>query len=287
MKTNPDNIQILTELGLNNLEAEVYLYLLVNKPHTAYGIGKILGKPTANVYKAIEALSRKGAVMVEGGKNRLCRAVPATEFLRHIKNQFNIKTKKASVSLSRFKKDIFDEGVYQLHSSPLVITRARTMLGKCKNIAIIDVFPEPLKQIRPALEKAIKRGIEIYLQVYEPVDIPGAIISCATEGNEVLKHWDSQQLNVIIDGKEHLLSLMNQDLSRVYQAIWSQSLYLSCALHGSFMQHHTVIRLLAERHKPDALSKIQRILDETRFFHNSDIPGQKALLERYLIRDRK
>lgn len=54
-------IELLRQLGLNQLEAEVYAFLLPNEPMTAYAIGTALGKPTANVYKAIEHLARLGA----------------------------------------------------------------------------------------------------------------------------------------------------------------------------------------------------------------------------------
>ena len=47
----------LTSLGLNRLEANVYIDLLKHKASTGYAIGKRLGKATANVYKAIDALA--------------------------------------------------------------------------------------------------------------------------------------------------------------------------------------------------------------------------------------
>jgi sugar-specific transcriptional regulator TrmB len=52
-------IELLRQIGLNQLEAEVYAFLLPSEPMTAYAIGTALGKPTANVYKAIERLARQ------------------------------------------------------------------------------------------------------------------------------------------------------------------------------------------------------------------------------------
>ena len=65
MKSKDKIFESLKQLGLNNLEAEVYIHLLTNYPMTAYKVGKGINKPTANVYKAIESLSKKGAVIID------------------------------------------------------------------------------------------------------------------------------------------------------------------------------------------------------------------------------
>lgn len=85
METDQEKcIALLRDLGLNQLEAEIYTFLLPNEPMTAYRVGKAIGRPTANVYKSIENLARFGAVLVEEGTNRVCRAVPVEEFIRQI-----------------------------------------------------------------------------------------------------------------------------------------------------------------------------------------------------------
>ena len=277
-----ENVHILQALGLNNLEAQVYYHLLTNAPRTAYHIAKELGKPTANVYKAAEALCRKGAVLVEEGDNRLCRAVPVKELIEHLKNDFTSRIAKAEKSLSNLKVDVRDEAVYLLQSSSLVLERCRTMLDRCKKIAVVDAFPGPLECITPAIKRAIRRKVNVYLQVYRPMTIPGAVIAVTPGGEEALKYWSSQQLNIVIDGEEHLLALMDQNLTKVYHATWSQSLYLSCILHTGLMQEHIVHRMRSASNKPNALKHIRQVLSEVRFFLNTDVPGQKALFSKYL-----
>jgi sugar-specific transcriptional regulator TrmB len=277
-----ETVHILQDLGLNNLEAQVYHYLLANAPQTAYHVAKELGKPTANVYKAVEALCRKGAVLVEEGDNRLCRAVPAKELIGHLKDDFALKIARAEKSLANVNVDVRDEAVYQLESSSLVLERCRTMLDRCRKIAVVDAFPGPLEFIGPAIKRAIRRKVNVYLQVYRPLTIPGAVIAITPGGEEALKYWSSQQLNIVIDGEEHLLALMNQNLTMVYQATWSQSLYLSCILHAGLMQEHIVHRMRSASNKSNALKHIRRILSEVRFFLNTDVPGQKALFSKYV-----
>ena len=98
------HIEYLIDLGLNQLEAEVYLALLPEEPMTAYRIGKIIGKPTANVYKAIDVLARKGAVVIEEGKNRKCKAVEVQLFVAQLKRDFDQKSTRNSQRISKYSK---------------------------------------------------------------------------------------------------------------------------------------------------------------------------------------
>ncbi len=72
---NSSNTKTLTELGFTVLESMIYLALIDNPPMTGYGISKIIGKPVANTYKAIESLSSKGAVLCENSGKGLVSAV--------------------------------------------------------------------------------------------------------------------------------------------------------------------------------------------------------------------
>ena len=53
----------LESLGLTQIEALAYAYLVANPSSTGYRVARGIGKPTANVYRALESLGRKGAVL--------------------------------------------------------------------------------------------------------------------------------------------------------------------------------------------------------------------------------
>ena len=81
-------IEMLRELGFNRIEAQIYIFLLPHSPMTAYKIAQKIGKPAANVYKAVECLAHKGALVIEDGPNRTCRAMPTDIFLRRAEQDF-------------------------------------------------------------------------------------------------------------------------------------------------------------------------------------------------------
>ena len=283
----PVDTQTLRFLGLNKLEAEVYCFLLTSPSQTAYRIAKELGRPSANVYKVVESLCRKGAVIVSSGASCKCRAVPVREFLSHLETDFRGRLVRAGKELSSLKADIHDETVYHMESPHLVLERSQEMLARCRTIALVDAFPESLDRIAPAVAKAAARKVAVYVQAYRPVAIKGVNLVVTPGGEDVLRHWSCQQLNIVVDAAEHLLAIMNQDLSSVHQAIWSQSLYLSSVLHAGLMREHTIHRLREAASRPDALKVMRKILSETHFFHEESVPGHAALMERYLPKYRQ
>ncbi|MBU8893710.1 MAG: hypothetical protein KOO66_13100 [Bacteroidales bacterium] len=270
-------INKLNEIGFNNLEAEVYLYLLSNRPATAYKIGKQINKPTANVYKAIDALSIKGAVIVEDNKNKICKAVDAEEFLNLFERNIIEKTKSTKQLLKKLSIDTEDQNSYSIDSVLLVFERFRTMMDKCTKIAVIDAFPKALENVIGSIENAIDRGVDIYIEAYSPVSIKGANIVVPEIGKKALEYWKSQQLNLVIDGNEHLIALMDNPLNKVIQATWSNNTYMSCILHAGRMHEFSIMKILQAREKPEFENEVKKILDKQKYFFNSTIPGFEKL----------
>src|SRR5437870_4511293 len=72
------------------------------------------------------------------------------------------------------------------------------------------------------------------LWIHAPILLPGADVTMAKDGERVRARWPGEWLNIVVDGEEHLLALLSEDCSRVHQAVWSSSPYLS-VLHPSGM----------------------------------------------------
>ena len=278
----PDSlIRDLVDVGLSTLEAEVYTVLLTQPLSTGYRIGQLLNKPTANVYKALEALAGKGAVLIEDGDARAYRAVPPGEFLDQQQATFQQRKERITARLADVVTVPPDERVYQLQSAALILDRARRMLAQGRTIAVVDAFPNALAALRPQLEQTIARGVAVFVQVYQPTVLDGAQVAHTYQAERTLAHWASQQLNVVVDGQEVLLALLNADLTEVHQAIWSQSLYLSSMVHAGMMREQVVHRLMEVQGSNRALEQMRTILAEQQFFYTSNVPGQRALLARF------
>ena len=158
------------------------------------------------------------------------------------------------------------------------------MLTRAEKIAVVDAFPVALDAVLPAILAAIDRGVHIYVQLYQTCAIPGAEVVHAYQSEQVLAHWRCQQLNVIVDGQEVLLALLHADLSDVYQAVWTRSLYLSCAMHVGLMREHVFHTIAAFKDRPDFPAELRQLLDQQPFFHDATVPGQQRLFERFGVK---
>lgn len=273
-----NSLALLRELGLNQLEAEIYFFLLPQTAMTAYKVAKYLGKPVANVYKAVEVLARKGAVLVEDGESRACRAVPAAEFLRRAEQDFAAVARQAAQSLAHLESPPLEERVYRLETVEQVYARCREMCARAVQVLVIDAFPLTLRKIRPWLEEAAARGVTVHVEAYEPIEIRGAQVILPHVGDRPVADWRAQQLNVVADGRENLMALLDLDGATLLQGHWSNSLYLSCMHHSGRLCEQTILRALAA----DAAGQDgMAVIRSHPFFLESRVPGQKELVERY------
>ena len=276
-------VQHLLDFGLTQLEAEVYLDLLQNEPSTGYAVGKRIGRQTANVYKAVDSLATRGAVLIEDGeRNRLCRAVPASEFLTLLERQFQTQKAETLRQLDALTTaNDHDDRIYLLNSVPLVLERARMMLGRCRSICVIDAFPEVLAVISAEIVAAAQRGVTVFVQAYKPIELSGAQVTLTHLHEANLDIWATQQLNLIVDAEECLLALMNNGLTQVHQAHWSHSTYLAFLMHVGLLREHNIHQLLALPQTNDSYEKMQSIIALDERFHPEFVPGLARLFQRF------
>ncbi len=226
MKDN-SHIQSLVAMGLNVLEAEVYSHLLKQSPLTGYGIAKALGKACANVYKAIDNLTEKGAVIVDDGGARQCRAVPAKEFLVRVEREFVQHRKEAEEALERLPGPGDDAGIYHLRSAAQVIECCRRMFAEAKQVVRADLFPDALTELRDDIAAAAERGVQVVIKTYRPAKIDGVEILVEPDSNTVHERWPGQWIDISSDGSQYIMAFLSADSRSVIQGVSSTSPILS------------------------------------------------------------
>lgn len=276
-----DPVRTLTAIGFTALEAEVYAYLTAASAATGYRIAQSIGKPAANVYKAIDTLMQKGAVLVEEGESRLCRAVPPDELFDRLAEAHRERLAEARSTLARLERVEEDERVYQMRNRAQVMARAVEMLRQAESIALLDLFPQPLEELRGEMEAAAARGVEVAAKIYAPATLERVRLSEDPEGARVRKRWPGQWMNLVIDGKEHLIALLSHDGDRVLRAVWSQSVYISWVYHSALSGEIELARLRARLDDSVSLDDFRRDASAIRSSARTDLPGYRILLERF------
>ena len=280
-----DAVEPIALLGFTELEATIYAWLVQHSPATGYKVARAVGKPIANTYKAIEALQRKGAVLVDETGNRMVRAVPPEDLLEQVERDFQQRHREARSALSRIDipKPSPDAGVYALTSSEQVYDRCRKMLAKAKAVALIDVYPGPLAILKPAIQACAKRGVNVAAQVYETATIAGVETVVHGQVDTVLEKWDGHWINCVIDGAELLIAFLAQDGETVNQAIWSRSPFL-CTVFGSALGAELLasrLQRLVLEHRSD--EEVREAIRKFSRYRAHELPGYRKLTHRRTV----
>jgi hypothetical protein len=226
----------LSELGFSGAEAAVYVALLSEPKATGYRIARLAGKPVPNTYKALDALHKKGAIIVdETGRGRTYTALPVSEFFEGMKRRLDTMRVHLEEELKGLAMGSVEGGIYQLTTPDQVYGRAKTLLREAKSVALVDIFPTPLEHLRGDLEAAAKRGVHVWVLTYLPGEIKGCDVIAPTRPAIHLEIWKADWMNIIVDSREALYSLLKRDGTGVYRAVWIKDPYLAMqAFNGAF-----------------------------------------------------
>jgi sugar-specific transcriptional regulator TrmB len=267
----------LSLLGFNALEQQAYSALSRAPGRTGYKLAQALKKPVANVYKTLESLLEKGAVLVEDGDPAVYRATPVAELFDALENELR-KKRKTAIREFGTRTPSRDERVYRLGSREQTIQRARAMISACKKVLLLDVFPSMVSELATEITAAAARGVKIAGQIYAPAHFPGARLTVRTERDQVLQRWAGDWMNLVADGEELLISLLERSGKGLHQAIWTRSPYLVWSYHSALYAEILLSRLRAEIESGASRRKLLRLMQEYHARVAIDAPGYKRLV---------
>ncbi|MFC1784930.1 TrmB family transcriptional regulator [Candidatus Neomarinimicrobiota bacterium] len=222
---NKNNLKKVMALGLTEMEAKIYIFLLSNTPATGYKISKGINKPTANTYKSIELLLQKGLLILDNDKKKMYTAVPYPDFLSRIKKEFLNNITDVETILAAKSTVQVENRIFSMFSVPQIVETCLSMINRAKHTIFLDIYPSPIDLILPPLKNAINKGVDVYLKTYTDIELKGAEIVIDYRGIKTDVIWPGIQINLIVDGQELLLACF--DDAQVYNAIWSKNPYLS------------------------------------------------------------
>lgn len=219
----PEWIASMVALGLTELEAEVYMFLLSEPGSTGYRVAQALGKPVGNIYKAIESLETKGAAMLsDDDGNRTAAATPPTEWLGAQRHAFESALAAAEQALAEVEQDeAVDEACYRLTSRAQVVGRWNAMLGRAKQFAIATLAPSLAEELAPALRAAGAR-VPVAVKVFAPITLKGVQVVLDPRGMGPVHNGPGSWCALTVDGGESLVFLMDVDGRELHTASWTR-----------------------------------------------------------------
>jgi HTH-type transcriptional regulator, sugar sensing transcriptional regulator len=278
--TRQDTASALVALGFSTLEAETYTALVEESPATGYRVSQLSGRPLSNTYKALESLAAKGAIDLDEGGPKLCRAVPPDELLARIKRDFTSKCREAERALAHLTKAVSDDRVYQLQTVDQLFERCRAVLARAERTVVADTFPGPLVHLSDDLQRTAARGLDVALIAYEPVSLDGVEVVLKRDGAKTIAKWPGHWLNLSADGAEFLIAMLSVDGTRLHQAIWTRSEYLSFIYHSSLTAELVMTALETKLAEGAPRRALLETLAQHRRHSSAALPGYRTLFDR-------
>jgi sugar-specific transcriptional regulator TrmB len=235
-------IPSLEAMGLTRLEALAYSYLVANPATTGYKVSKGIGKPTANVYRALESLERKGAVTNDRASPPLFRAVAPDELFDRLEREFLDRREIAARALKSLavETDADQDGVFALKTVEQVMGRARVMLTAARRVAVLDASSQMLAEFADAMDDARARGARVITLVRGAADggeQDDVIIDTANPAPE------ASALRLVLDAREALIASIARPANSVRDAMWTRSALFARTLHEAIANEAFFIRV--------------------------------------------
>jgi sugar-specific transcriptional regulator TrmB len=162
--------QLLEQLGLTDIQADIYYYLLTTKSCTINVLKEALGLSYAQVYNNLQSLLEQNLVGATDSKPiefyKINPKIALSKIIDKKVNKFNscIEEMEEKIMISESQQGVCTKDIYHYHFTDLnlAIEKFYDLIKRSKNeITITTLPPDFLKRIEPFLRDAFKRGVKI------------------------------------------------------------------------------------------------------------------------------
>ena len=206
--------EALIGFGFTALESEIYAFLLQEHPATGYRVAQAIGKPAANVYKGLEALERKAAVLVDGTGSKEYRPVAAERLFSRLEKEFLGNKSSAIKMLSSLGKPDSSGKIFTLSSRDQATAQARTLLASAKDCALFVGSKEFTQNLKGELKKS-------WVMCSDEIDADHLI----TVPEEM---FDVPTVQLVVDSKSAVFACGND---ANFQGFWFEDHPLGASMH--------------------------------------------------------
>jgi len=268
-------LKLLRDVGLTDLEAVIYIWLLQHESCTGYRIASKTDKPVANTYKALKSLEQKGAVLSDSTRGKLLYApVPVKQFLHTLETDFSRKKQELIQAVDTLDTHQEIKGIYALHSVALVYDKAIEMIRSAERSIAVDSFPAPLMKLKAHLETRGRDEIITLVHKYDNTPIKNVRQVRGKKTEISLSPHPGQWMAVIKDAKEALIAFFSLEGNELLHGMWIRDPFISLILYNGFAVECNLMEIY-DRLYDDKDDKIQRIKQAIR--------GYQDIYEQFMI----
>ncbi len=275
----PDALQ---RLGLTPLEGDIYRFLVQESPATGYRIAQALGRPVGNIYKAVESLETKGAILVSDDEgNRVARAVSITEFANRVRAEISQACTIAGRELAATDEVTTDDRLYRLTDRLQVFERARRMIESAGSFVVVNVTPALAGELKADFQAAAARGVRIGIKTFVSIAIEGCEVTVDPRGTKAVDSGPGQWLALTPDGRELLDALFDSSGHGLHTATWTANPMLVWMGFTGMASDLALAQVKNDLNAGMDAAEVRRRLRARAAYESPSRSGRTTLIQRY------
>jgi sugar-specific transcriptional regulator TrmB len=275
MTFEESSVKVLTDIGLNDLEARVYLALLKEPAITGYRVGKSLGKPVSNVYQALESLAKKGVVVLsaESGK-RNYYPVPVKDVVARLKSDLERKSQALQRELEDIQTPPTETGIYRIENREQLFGKIDSLLDRSDSTVLITADALFLRRLQPRLEEVAQGGVRVLVLGYEEMEFESCEFLKLTpkEGGPWTGHW----IVIDFDCTQHLIAFFETP-EVLTHAIWCNDRYVSYWIHFGMLADFTLMSFFEQAYRTGEYGELSKRLHSLYSRYNPSNPDLSSI----------
>jgi hypothetical protein len=134
-----------------------------------------------------------------------------------------------------------------------VVERDDGRIGRLREIVILDFFPDMYDLFRAEIDQVRERGVMIAGIAYRPGDSQPTMPYNGKSTDLVQSRWPGLGVILVVDASQQLVAQLSRDLHHVLNAVYSNSVFLSCVFHSALAAD---VRSVAARGDPSDPLKV-------------------------------
>jgi len=222
---------VLTDLGLTEYEAKVYIGLVESGPTTASDLSDFSGVPHSRIYDVLSKLESRGWIESQSGRPTRYRAKSPSEVVRLHRIKKEEKLKEASETIRQELEPLFEEDggmekpdVWTIRGTKEILSRIKEMIDSAEMEILISMpyFSNKFSQLERSIPILEAKDVDVKILTSEKNEFTEEI---DLEDDIEIKERDPLfGGGIIVDGRETLLVLKSE--GGIF-AIWSEEVGLT------------------------------------------------------------
>jgi sugar-specific transcriptional regulator TrmB len=239
-------IKMLNDLGINDLEAQIFITLLQIPDSTGYKIAGAISKPTANTYKALTQLENKGLIICdESSGSKTYSAIDINEYFNRLTSELNQKRKKIISTIKSLEKGKKKFGNFILSDINQVYEKAKSLIDQSKDILLIDSFPQPYELLKNnIIFKEKNSDTQVFVKLYKDAELQCLNTINSYNGQLAIDIWLGEWLIICKDSEEVLIACFDKQTNSTHHAIWTTDPFICFTIYNGMVNEFMLIDIL-------------------------------------------